>query len=92
MFHRGMELFSDRNMWAPALSLDFFLLAKPASECVARTMSLERYKMTLSGYLAQQPSSWWMALFVSSVADACWESIYGFTITFYEYLGRECVF
>ena len=51
-FHRGIESFSDRKMWAPALLLDFVLLAKPASECAARTMLLERYNMPSHGYVA----------------------------------------
>ena len=56
-FYRGIESFSGRKMWAPALLLDFVSLAKPASECAVRTILLERYKMPLSGYVAQQSSS-----------------------------------
>ena len=41
-FQRGMESFSDKKMWAPAQLIDLVSLAKPASECAARIISLDR--------------------------------------------------
>ena len=52
-FQRGMESFSDKKMWAPARLLDFVSLEKPASECAARIMLLDRQRMPSSGYVAQ---------------------------------------
>ena len=41
-FQRGMESFSEKKMWAPAWLLDFVSLAKLASECAARIVSLDQ--------------------------------------------------
>ena len=52
-FQRGMGSFSDRKIWALALLLDFVSLLKPVSECSVRIISLYRYNMPSSGYVAQ---------------------------------------
>ena len=48
-FQRGMSTSSDKNMWAPALLRALVSLLKPASECPASIISLERYRMPSSG-------------------------------------------
>ena len=48
----GFGLFSERNIWAPALLQDFYLLRNPASACAANIMSIFRKRIPLSGYVA----------------------------------------
>ena len=68
-FQQVICSFSDRNIWAPALLLDFVSLLKHASECAVIIISLERYTMSSSGYLSQKSNRWLIAFRIFSVAE-----------------------
>ena len=52
-FHFGIGASSERKIWAPSRLRPLLSLWKPASECAATNMSLERYSIPSFGYVAQ---------------------------------------